>query len=137
MRDLQYAPDLQYAIVPVTAFQQNCALIWDAEKRALVVDPGGEPGRILDAIEGLRLHVETIVLTHGHLDHAGGARALKEEYNRRIAPSGRGPIELIGPDPRDAFLLDEIEVSAAQFGLRGMLNVKPDRFLTEGDTVTV
>ena len=129
--------DIQIAIIPVTAFRQNCSLIWDREtRRAFIVDPGGEPGRILDAIARLDLLVEVILLTHGHLDHAGGARALKEELNRRMAVVGRGPIELIGPDQRDDFLLQGIEESAANFGLRGMLNVTPDRWLSEGDVVT-
>jgi glyoxylase-like metal-dependent hydrolase (beta-lactamase superfamily II) len=129
---------VQIAIIPVTAFQQNCALVWERQGRqAMVVDPGGEPGRVLDAVSRLDLRVEVVVLTHGHLDHAGGARAFKEEYNRRIAPAGRAPIELIGPDARDAFLLQSIETEAAKYGLRGMLNATPDRFLAEGDTVTV
>jgi hydroxyacylglutathione hydrolase len=131
-------PEIQIAIIPVTAFRQNCAIIWDtATKHGFVVDPGGEPGRILDTIANLDLHIDVVLLTHGHLDHAGGARAFKEEYNRRIAVAGRDPIELIGPDARDQFLLDNIEKSAEQYGLRGMLNVRPDRWLSEGDVVTV
>jgi glyoxylase-like metal-dependent hydrolase (beta-lactamase superfamily II) len=71
-------PKLQAAQIAVTPFQQNCALIWDAETaKGVVVDPGGEVPRILAAIERGGFAVERILLTHGHLDHAGGAAALK------------------------------------------------------------
>ncbi|MBV9537390.1 MAG: MBL fold metallo-hydrolase, partial [Acidisphaera sp.] len=46
--------EIKIAIVPVTVFRQNCALLWDENRRALVVDPGGEPGRVLDAVDNLR-----------------------------------------------------------------------------------
>ncbi|MBU6498811.1 MAG: MBL fold metallo-hydrolase [Rhodospirillales bacterium] len=125
-------PAFKLAIIPVTVFQQNCALLWDAETlRAIVVDPGGEPGRILDAIGRLGLKVEMILLTHGHLDHAGGAKALKG-----VLDEGReAPVPLLGPDARDAFLLDGIEEAQKAFGMGGLRNVRPDRFLAEGDTV--
>jgi glyoxylase-like metal-dependent hydrolase (beta-lactamase superfamily II) len=71
--------ELKAAIVPVTPFQQNCAIIWnDATKRAAVIDPGGDVNRLLEAIGKIGARVEKIVLTHGHIDHAGGAAALKE-----------------------------------------------------------
>ena len=58
-------------IIPVTAFQQNCSLIWDDEKNAAIIDPGGEAPRLIARIEELGLHLRTILLTHGHLDHVG------------------------------------------------------------------
>lgn len=64
---------LRAAIVPVTPFQQNCSILWcEATKRAAVVDPGGDVGTILQAISQQGVTVETILLTHGHIDHAGG-----------------------------------------------------------------
>lgn len=129
-------PDFKLAIVPVTVFQQNCSLVWEAgTMRAAVVDPGGEPGKILDAINRLGLKVELILLTHGHLDHAGGAKALKGVLDQERSETGRDPVPLLGPDARDAFLLDGIEEAQLQFGMQGMRNVTPDRFLTEGETV--
>ena len=69
-------PVLKAAIVPVTPFEQNCTLIWDDETRiAAVVDPGGDVERIVEAIAELQLKVEKILLTHGHIDHAGGVYA--------------------------------------------------------------
>jgi len=124
--------DFKVGIVPVTVFQQNCSLIWEPDTmRAAVVDPGGEPGKILDAIGRLGLKVELILLTHGHLDHAGGAKALKGVLDE----ARETPVPLLGPDVRDTFLLDGIEESQKQFGLEGMRNVTPDRFLEEGEVI--
>ena len=116
---------LRGAIVPVTPFQQNCAILWDEDsKRALVIDPGGDVDRILAAIEQVGVTVERILLTHGHLDHAGGAAGL--------AAALGVPIE--GPDIRDKFLLDGIAAQAAGYGFEAQ-NASPDRWLTEGEHV--
>ena len=118
-------PQLRGAIVPVTPFQQNCAILWDEEtKRAVVVDPGGDVDRILAAIEQCGVTVERILLTHGHLDHAGGAAGLAQALSV--------PIE--GPDIRDKFLLDGIAAQAAGYGFEAQ-NASPDRWLTEGEHV--
>lgn len=121
-------PDFQIAILPVTPFQQNCSLLWSAaDKTAIVVDPGGDAPQILDAIAKLELKVVAMLLTHGHLDHAGGAQDLREAL---------GPdVPLIGPDIRDRFLLQEIEESGRKFGIPGLRNVLPDRWVEEGQTV--
>jgi glyoxylase-like metal-dependent hydrolase (beta-lactamase superfamily II) len=91
-----------------------------------VVDPGGDVPRILDAIERLRVKPERIWLTHGHIDHAGGAAELKERL---------GGIPIEGPDQRDEFLLHGIEEKAAEYGITGVRPVTPDRWLAEGDEV--
>ena len=123
---------LRGAIIPVTPFQQNCAILWDdATKRALVVDPGGDVDRILAGIDQCGVTVERILLTHGHLDHAGGATALAAALTER-AGGARVPIE--GPDIRDRFLLDGIAAQAAGYGFEAG-NVSPDRWLAEGDVV--
>ena len=128
--------DIKVALVPVTVFQQNCSLVWDpATMRAAVIDPGGEPGKILDAITRLGLRVELILLTHGHIDHAGGAKALKGELDAARAGDDLPAVPIVGPDIRDTFLLEGIEDAQKQFGMSGMRNVTPDRFLTEGETV--
>lgn len=127
-------PKLQAAQVAVTPFQQNCALIWDAEtRRGVVVDPGGDVPRIAAALDRASFTVERILLTHGHLDHAGGAAELKSllEANQGSAV----PIE--GPHRADAFLLAGIAGQAAQYGLDGMADATPDRWLAEGDTVSI
>jgi hydroxyacylglutathione hydrolase len=120
---------LKAAIVPVTPFQQNCTLIWDeASKAGAVVDPGGDLDRIEAGIAKSGMSVEKILLTHGHIDHAGGAAELKERL-------GGVPIE--GPHEADAFLLDDLAEQGSAFGLVGVRAVTPDRWLAEGDTVSV
>ena len=119
---------LKAAIIPVTPFQQNCCLLWeDSTGRGVVVDPGGEVDRIQAAIVELKITVEHILLTHGHIDHAGGAAELREALG--------GP-PILGPDPRDRFLLEGLEAQGAQYGL-GSRNVEPDRWLAEGDQVDI
>jgi glyoxylase-like metal-dependent hydrolase (beta-lactamase superfamily II) len=122
-------PVLRGAIVPVTAFQQNCTLLWDeTTKRGAVIDPGGDVPRILEAIGKSGITVEKILLTHGHIDHAGGAAALRDALGAQV------PIE--GPDLRDKFLLDDLATSGRGFGMTDARAVTPDRWLVEGDTVS-
>ena len=118
---------LKAAIIPVTPFQQNCALIWDeATKVGAVVDPGGDLDAIRSAIAQVGLSVEKILLTHGHIDHAGGADELRASLGV--------PIE--GPHQADQILLDNLEMQGAAYGMPAR-NVTPERWLAEGDTVTV
>ena len=119
---------LQALLIPVTPFQQNCSLVYDADSKiGAVVDPGGDVDMILDAITQSGVKVEKILLTHGHIDHAGGAAELKEKLNV--------PIE--GPHPEDLFLLEKLDQTGAQYGMTDARPVTPDRWLKEGDTVTV
>lgn len=125
---------LEAAIVEVTPYQQNCAIVWDgASRRGAVIDPGGDVERILAAIDRRSVRVEKILLTHGHLDHAGGAAELRGALVQRTAEEV--PIE--GPDRRDRFLLDNIERQAAAVGVSGMRNAVPDRWLAEGEQVHI
>jgi hydroxyacylglutathione hydrolase len=125
---------LKAAVIPVTPFQQNCAILWDeASRHGFVVDPGGEADRILEAVDRLGVSVERILLTHGHLDHAGGAAELRAMLRERARDPASVPVE--GPDRRDAFLLDAIEAQAREYGLEGLRGVTPDRWLTEGEVV--
>ncbi len=128
--------DYRMAIIPVTVFQQNCTVMWHTgTKRAVVVDPGGEVGRILDLLETQELQVETILLTHGHLDHAGGAEATRGVINEAYERLGWAKVPVLGPDERDAPLLAAIESQSARMGLQGLVNVVPDRYLTEGEVI--
>jgi hydroxyacylglutathione hydrolase len=124
MSDAQ--PSLQIRIIPVTPLEQNCSLIWDAAtKEAVFVDPGGDVDKLVGALEHFGLKLKEMWLTHGHLDHAGAAADLRE---RTGAP-------IIGPHEDDQFWLDQIESSAARYGLSGLRNVTPDRYLKDGDTL--
>jgi glyoxylase-like metal-dependent hydrolase (beta-lactamase superfamily II) len=115
-------------IVPVTLFEQNCTIIWDEpSKRAVVIDPGGDVPKILAAIEQTGVTVEKIWLTHGHIDHVGGAAELRDVL--------KVPIE--GPHVADKFLLDNVVSSGARFGITGVRDFAPDRWLEEGDKVSI
>ena len=117
---------LNYQIVPVTPLAQNCTLLWcDETMRAAVVDPGGDLPRILAAIEKRSLAVERILVTHGHVDHAGGVAELAERLSV--------PVE--GPQQADRFWIDGIPQQAQSFGLPGSRSFVPDRWLEQGDSV--
>ncbi len=118
---------LRAGIVPVTLFQQNCTILFDEDsKRGVVVDPGGDIDRIEAALKKNAIIVEAIWITHGHLDHAGGAMELKEKLG----------VSIIGPHEADKFILDHISKTAASYGAAGtMHNCTPDQFLVEGDKV--
>lgn len=121
-------PPIKLAILPVTPFQQNCSLVWCTRtKKGAVVDPGGDVDRIMQGIEEAGFELEKILLTHGHLDHAGGAMDLKD----------RTGVPIVGPHKDEKFWLDKIEMQGQQFGLPGGRNCEPDQWLEEGDTVTV
>ena len=120
--------ELNAGIVPVTPFQQNCTILFDTEtKKGVVVDPGGDVDSILSGLKDNGISAEAIWLTHGHLDHAGGAMDLKEALG----------IDIIGPHEDDRPLLANLEAQAKRFGISDPVrNCVPDRFLTEGETVS-
>lgn len=120
---------LKAGIIPVTPFQQNCTILFDEEThQGVVVDPGGDVDSIMAAIGDNGLKIEAIWLTHGHIDHAGGAMDLKERLG----------IDIVGPHESDRPMLENLEAQARMFGLEGSVrNVTPDRFLTEGETLAL
>ena len=119
---------LNAIIVPVTPFQQNCTILFDGEdKSGVVVDPGGDVEAILAALEKNGVTAGEIWITHGHIDHAGGAMDLKEALG----------VDIVGSHEADLPLLANLELQALRFGLSGKVrNCTPDRFLTEGETVS-
>lgn len=121
-------PPIQIIVIPVTAFQQNCSVIFDRETRAgAVIDPGGDVDRILAALEEHGVKVEKIVLTHGHIDHVGGAADLAERLS----------VPVLGPHEADRPLLERVEQQAREFGVADVRSVEPDTWLSEGDDLTM
>jgi glyoxylase-like metal-dependent hydrolase (beta-lactamase superfamily II) len=119
---------LKYRVIPVTPFEQNCTLLWCTETRkAAVVDPGGDLDRILAAAEDEGVIMEKILLTHAHIDHAGGTAEL--------AKSAGLPIE--GPHKDDNFWIQGLAMQAQMFGFPAPEVFTPNRWLEDGDTVTV
>jgi glyoxylase-like metal-dependent hydrolase (beta-lactamase superfamily II) len=119
---------IETRVIPVTAFAQNCTLLWCAgTRKAVVVDPGGDLPLIQDAISEAGLTVERILITHGHIDHAGGAAQLARTLN----------VPIDGPQEEDAFWLDGLPEQSRMFGFPGVEAFTPARWLHDGDTVTV
>ena len=122
------AASLRMAIVPVTPFQQNCSLLWNgATGVGAVVDPGGDLERILAEVSRHGISIEKILITHAHIDHAGGTA----ELARRLAV----PIE--GPQREDQFWIDKLPDQGRMFGIPPSEVFEPQRWLEHGDTVTV
>lgn len=118
---------MKCAIVPVTAFQQNCSiLVCEATRRAVLVDPGGDLPRLREALAKLDATLEKVFLTHGHIDHCGAANVVRKEFGV--------PIE--GPHREDKFWIDQIAESSRMYGLPPAEPFTPDRWLEHGDTVT-
>jgi glyoxylase-like metal-dependent hydrolase (beta-lactamase superfamily II) len=114
-------------VVQVTPFQQNCSIVWNEDTgRGAVFDPGGDIDRIHEAIGKSGATIEKILLTHGHIDHAGGAAELKERLG----------VAIEGPHRDDAFLLDSLPEAGAGYGMLEARQVTPDRWLEDGDEVT-
>lgn len=119
---------IEASVVPVTPFEQNCSIIWcDITRKAAVVDPGGDLDRIHAAAKTLGVTIEKILITHGHIDHAGGTAKLARELGV--------PIE--GPQEEDRFWIDGMAQQSKMFGFPDVETFTPDRWLSDGDTVTV
>jgi len=116
---------LNFEIVPVTPFEQNCSVIWCTNtKLAAVVDPGGELDKIKNVIEDNQLTLDKILITHAHLDHAGGTAELARTTK----------VPVIGPHKDDQFWIDAMPEQCQRFGFQGEV-FTPDRWLNNGDTV--
>jgi len=119
---------LQYKIVPVTAFEQNCSILWcDETMKAAVIDPGGDLPRIDSVISELGVTLEAIWLTHCHIDHAGGTHELASSKN----------IPIVGPQKEEQFWIDMLPQQSAMFGFPACQGFTPDRWLEQGDEVVL
>ncbi|RRC97633.1 MBL fold metallo-hydrolase [Amphritea balenae] len=120
--------NMKYSIIPVTPFQQNCTLFWCEEtKKAAVIDPGGDIAQVIAKAEELGLELEKILLTHAHIDHAGGTAELAQKAGI--------PIE--GPHIGDKFWIDGLAQQSQMFGFPNVEMFDPDRWLEDGDTVSL
>ncbi len=117
---------MKVTIVPVTPFQQNSTILQcERTNRAAIVDPGGDLDKIMAKVEDLGVELEKILVTHAHIDHAGGVAELSEATGL--------PIE--GPQQGDKFWIDLLEEQGAMFGFPGASPFTPDRWLKDGDEI--
>jgi len=118
---------MKVTLIPVTHYQQNCSLlVCEKTGRAAVVDPGGDLYRIENEIARQKVQPERVLLTHGHIDHCGGAQALAKRYGV--------PIE--GPQEDDRFLLDMLPEESLRSDFLPTAAFVPERWLRDGDTVS-
>jgi hydroxyacylglutathione hydrolase len=119
---------MQAVIIPVTPFAQNCSLVWCPRTlEGAVIDPGGDLDKVLAAAEQHGVKITKILLTHAHIDHAGGTA----ELARRLQ------VPVIGPHPGDQFWIDGIAEQGRMFGFGHCESFVPDRWLDQGDKVRV
>ncbi len=117
---------LQFEIITVTPFAQNCTLLWDDDsKDAVLIDAGGEVERLKQAITQRGLNLVALWLTHGHLDHAGAVGELARNYQ----------VPVIGPHKEDEFWLQALEQQAHMFGFAVPQPVKVDQWLAGNETL--
>ena len=121
------ASSIKVAIVPVTAYQQNCSVIRCEQTGAVaVVDPGGDLEHIEAQIERMHGKLAMVLLTHGHMDHCAQARVLAERHG----------VQVIGPQREDSFWIEQLPVVCQSVGFPPTEAFVPDRWLEDGDTVT-
>lgn len=117
---------MRYTIVPVTPFEQNCTIFWcEKTRQAAVIDPGGDLDRVLQTLEKNQLTLARILVTHGHIDHAGGAAMLSE----------RTGVAIEGPHEDDRFWIDGMPEQSKMFGFPSVKSFEPSRWLDGGDQV--
>ena len=120
-------PPLKAAVIPVTPLQQNCTLLWCTKTMlGAFVDPGGDLPRLKAAAQQQGVTVEKILLTHGHIDHCGGAGILAKELG----------VEIEGPEEADRFWIARLEDDGRSYGIPAK-TFEPERWLKDGDQVTV
>lgn len=118
---------LKAVIIPVTQLQQNCTLFWCTEtNKAALVDPGGDLPKLKAAVAQTGVELEKLLVTHGHLDHCGQTGMLAQELGL--------PIE--GPHEEDRFWIAQLDDDGPRWGMEAH-TFEPDRWLKDGDTVTV
>jgi len=119
---------LQFQVIPVTPFQQNATLLWcDETLQGALLDPGGEVERLLAAAEARGIKIASILLTHGHIDHVGGA----------AAAAARTGAPILGPQAEDRFLIEGLNEQGWAFRFEHSGRFTPDRWLAQGEEVAL
>lgn len=118
---------MKVVVIPVTAYQQNCSLVWCSEtQKGALIDPGGDLPLLIKAVKQKQVVVEKILLTHAHIDHAGGAAEAAEIFN----------VPIIGPHKDEQMLIDMMELQSQMSGIPARA-FTPTQWLDDGDSLTV
>jgi hydroxyacylglutathione hydrolase len=116
-----------HEILPVGMLQCNCSIFGDERTReALVVDPGDEIAQILEVLERHGLTVKSIVITHAHIDHIGGAQKLKQATG--------APVYM---NLNDSELQRMLDAQATWLGMPPVEQVEIDVPVKDGDKLLV
>ena len=119
---------MNYTIIPVTPYQQNCSLIWcKTTNKAAFIDPGGEAEKLITELQHRNLILEKILLTHGHLDHVGAAKEIADQLK----------VPIIGPQQDDYFWFEQLPTQAQMFNFPHLDSFMPTRWLEPRETVSV
>ena len=119
---------MKFETIPVTTFQQNCTLVWcEKSNQAAIIDPGGEAADLIKEIEKRGLKLETVLLTHGHIDHVGAAKEVAEKLN----------VEINGPLKEDKFLFEALSQQSEMFNFPNTEPFFPDHWLKDGDVIVI
>lgn len=119
---------LKVEIIPVTAFQQNCSLVWcDSTMEGALVDPGGDKDLLMERVAQHGVKLTQLLITHAHIDHAGAAADIAEALH----------IPVIGPHEADQFWIDQLGDQARMFQFPQSRPFVPSRWLNQGDEVQV
>lgn len=111
--------DLIVKSFPVGPLQCNCSIIGHSiTKQAIIIDPGGEPEKILDMIQSMGLNVIQIIHSHAHLDHFLASGKIKEALGVPLALH-----------KEDKALWDNLEMQCMMFGLPYAPVPSPDHWL--------
>lgn len=122
------ASSIEVSVIPVTPFAQNCSLVVCREtNKAALIDPGGDVERLKQALSDANCCLESVFLTHGHLDHVGGAKVIADAYQ----------VDIIGPHQGDAFWLDALDQQSAMFNFPLTKPFRPHKWLQHGESITV
>ncbi len=114
-------------IIPVSAFQQNCTVIWDDHKNAAIIDAGGDASKIIQFVEQQNLKVEKLLITHAHLDHIMAVEEIKDYFK----------VEVFGSQREDQVLFEQLPQICTAYGLPPVAGFLPDHWLDEDDCVKV